>query len=286
MFGEKYELPKPTGEFVREFRINTNVRQEIIKLGGCTRCGFCCVSSYPEISKIEIARLAKYFKMELMDFVHKYCTENPATGNAALKRPCPFFGKDDGGLSTCSIYKVRPEVCRNFPFANDSMEYGPCQCGNNIVLDLLKTNVWPNSMLEGWREFANEHGISIEKITDPNYWQDTYRKLVELYDDNKIKELEELDEKLYPAPNNEHIRLVIWKGKDLRIILDTLRIVKKMKEDKEGIKIGKKGFGMAPIIGYKFSAKFPDLDNNLYFNLKVIGFDDNYISCELIGELS
>jgi Fe-S-cluster containining protein len=281
MMNGEYEIPRPTEEFIKEFRINTKVRQDIIKLGCCTRCGFCCISTYPEVSKEEISRLAKYFKMELMDFVHKYCTENPATGKTALKRPCPFFERDDKGLSICTIYKVRPGTCREFPFANDSIEYGPCACGNNIVTDLLKTNVLPNSILEGWNEFAKEHGVGIESITNPNYWQDTYCKLVELYDDDKIKELEELDEKLYPAPNNKHIRLIIWKGKDLRIILDALRFVKKMIDDKDGIKIAKRAFGdNVPVIGHKFSATPPDM-NGYTFNFKVIGVEDDYVSVEL-----
>jgi Fe-S-cluster containining protein len=285
MINGEYEIPKLTKEFMKEFRINTRVRQDIVKLGKCNRCGFCCISTYPEMSQEEISRLAKYFKMKIIDFVHVHCTENPVTGMTALKRPCPFFKKDDKGddkgLSICTIYKVRPETCKEFPFANDSLEYGPCMCGNNIVTDLLKTNVLPNQILEGWEKFAKDHGVGIEKITDPNYWQDTYRKLAELYDDNKIKELEDLDEKLYPTPNNIHIRLIIWKGKDLRVILDALRTVKKMKDDKDGIKIAKRVFGdNVPVIGYKFSAELPDV-NRYAFNFKVIGIEDDYVSVEL-----
>jgi len=280
---EEYEIPRLTEEFLREFRFNTKIRQDIIKLGNCTRCGFCCISTYPEVSKAEIERLAKYFKMEIVDFVHRYCTDNPATGKIALKRPCPFLEKDENGLSVCTIYKVRPGTCREFPFANDSFEYGPCTCGNNIVLDLLKTNVLPNQILDGWEKFAKEYGVSIESITDPNYWQDTYRRLVEIYDNDndKINELEELDEKLYPGPNNKHIRLIIWKGKDLRIILDALKVIKRMKNDKDGIKIAKRIFGdNVPIIGYKFSAELPDV-SGYTFNFKVIGVEDDYISVEL-----
>lgn len=279
MNGE-YEIPKPTEEFIKEFRINTKVRQDIIALGECNRCGFCCISTYPEVSKEEISRLTKYFKMELMDFVHIYCTENPATGRIALKRPCPFFEKDDKGLSVCTIYKVRPRTCKEFPFANDSMEYGPCACGNKIVLDLLKTNVLPNSILEGWERFAKEYGVGVERIIDPSYWQNIYRKLVELYDDDKIKELEELDEKLYPGPNNKHIRLIIWKGKDLRTILDALKVVGRMENDKDGIKINKRVFGdNIPVIGHKFSGQLPI--SRYFFNFKVIGVEDDYVSVEL-----
>lgn len=281
MMNGEYDIPKPTKEFLKEFRINSKVRQDIIVLGECNRCGFCCISTYPELSKDEIARLARYFKMEEKQFVEKYCTGNPSTGHVALKRPCPFFEKDEGELSICTIYKVRPRTCKEFPFANDSMEYGPCACGNNIVTDLLKTNVLPNSILEGWEKFAKEYGVGIESITDPDYWQNIYRKLVKLYDDDKIKELEELDEKLYPGPNNKHIRLIIWKGKDLRIILDALKVIKRMKNDKDGIKIARRVFGdNVPVIGHKFSAELPEV-SRYTFNFKVIGVGDNYVSVEL-----
>lgn len=280
MVTEEYVLSEPTEEFAREYRINTKVRQDIIVLGKCNRCGFCCISTYPEVSKEEIARLARYLKLELVEFVNKYCTGNPATGHTALKRPCPFFKKDEDGLGICTIYKVRPGTCKEFPFANDSLEYGPCMCGNNIVLDLLKTNVLPNSILEGWEKFAKEYGVGIESITDPNYWQETYRKLIELYDDDKIKELEGLDEKLYPSPNNKHIRLIIWKGEHLRTILDALKVIERMENDKNGIKIAKRVFGdNVPAIGYKFSAQPPE--SRYFFNFKVIKVGDKYVSVEL-----
>jgi Fe-S-cluster containining protein len=45
-----------------------------------------------------------------------------------MTRKCPFFGRDTGGLSLCTIHDVRPRVCREFtPWNWQNTEfYGNC----------------------------------------------------------------------------------------------------------------------------------------------------------------
>lgn len=284
MEDNEHTLPEPTEEFLKEYRINTKVRQDIVALGECNRCGFCCISTYPELSKDEIVRLTKYFKMESeKQFVDKYCTGNPVTGHVALKRPCPFFEKDDKGndkgRSVCTIYKVRPRTCKEFPFANDSLEYGPCACGNNIILDLMKANALPG-IFERWEICAKEYGIGVEKIADANFWQNSYYEWIKLYDEGRFEELKNLDPKSYPSISNTHLRFIVWKSEHLRFMLDVLKAVKKIKDDKEGILVSRKIFSNEKLImGYKFSAKLPNTKYN--FNFKIVGIDDEYVIIEL-----
>ena len=70
----------------------------------CSRCGKCCrLFVIPKKEEIEIIKKAGY-----KDFIEK---------NGRLKRPdgfCIFRElKDEKAL--CTIYKIRPQICRNFP---------------------------------------------------------------------------------------------------------------------------------------------------------------------------
>lgn len=82
------------------------------KLLKCKRCGACCsavlfktgVLLFPQ----EVERLSIRAGVSKRQFKDKYSyTED---GRRFLKLPCPFY--KDG---ECSVYSVRPLVCREFP---------------------------------------------------------------------------------------------------------------------------------------------------------------------------
>ena len=93
----------------------------------CLKCpGYCC--SYPRIivSKKDLKRLAKYFKVSVETAKdrftrnYKYRTTQKKINETILrhkkdviyKSTCQFLDSDS---RNCTIYEARPEVCREYP---------------------------------------------------------------------------------------------------------------------------------------------------------------------------
>jgi Fe-S-cluster containining protein len=86
----------------------------------CLKCpGYCC--SYPLIglTKRDVERLAKHFKLSFADAQKNFTKE--AYGKKYVMRRkkdqhygkiCQFFDTEE---RRCTIYKARPKVCREFP---------------------------------------------------------------------------------------------------------------------------------------------------------------------------
>ncbi|WP_423791990.1 YkgJ family cysteine cluster protein [Methanocaldococcus indicus] len=79
----------------------------------CVRCGKCCISP-PTVTKKDIQNIAGYLNISFKDFIKKYCRYfNGKRGEIKkVNGKCVFF-KDNG----CSIYKVRPIICRFRPYS-------------------------------------------------------------------------------------------------------------------------------------------------------------------------
>ena len=87
----------------------------------CSKCpGYCC--SYPliEVTKRDIARIAKHFGMSLVKARKKFFRYDRSEKCWALRRRkdehfggiCRFF---DTEKRSCTVYKARPGVCRDYP---------------------------------------------------------------------------------------------------------------------------------------------------------------------------
>ncbi len=85
---------------------------KIVELTECNRCGLCCRIP-PAIHLEEAEQIARYLKISIGVFYERYVNQSPVA--MYLKNPCPFYDKTKG----CTIYTVRPLVCRAFPFQTD-----------------------------------------------------------------------------------------------------------------------------------------------------------------------
>ena len=91
----------------------------------CQGSGKCCVSrdsyGFVYLSKIDLRRFSKYFKLSLNAFKKKYCQITDGFIHLAekdeLKGNCIFL-KD----KMCTVYKSRPSQCRTWPFWNENMK--------------------------------------------------------------------------------------------------------------------------------------------------------------------
>ena len=82
----------------------------------CKRCGLCCSKHRNVfISKDEVRRIAKYLGISSSKFKARYGASHVSRGLWEIPgNPCPFLR----GRNQCTIYDLRPNVCRAFPFAS------------------------------------------------------------------------------------------------------------------------------------------------------------------------
>ena len=102
------------------------MNKEIFKEGinfKCQGSANCCVSrgnyGYVYLSKKDLIRISKYFKISVNNFKKNYCEYS--NGYLHLKEihsngNCQFLDN-----KRCSIYNDRPTQCRTWPFWNENM---------------------------------------------------------------------------------------------------------------------------------------------------------------------
>lgn len=89
----------------------------------CTQCGNCCTGSpgYVWVSDEEIAAIADYLDKPVGEIRLLYA--RPARGKVSLNEyangDCVFFDPQGRG---CTIYPVRPQQCRTWPFWEANVE--------------------------------------------------------------------------------------------------------------------------------------------------------------------
>ena len=78
----------------------------------CTRCANCCKTMPPAVSAEDVERIAGHLGVSREAFVADFLVADEEEGGYRIKAaPCPFLSDDD----RCTIYAVRPRVCREFP---------------------------------------------------------------------------------------------------------------------------------------------------------------------------
>lgn len=71
--------------------------------GKCSRCGGCCTRFLP-ITRSEEKDIRRYIRKKHVPLEHH--------GDADVDMLCPFLHFSEGEQTSCSIYPVRPKVCR------------------------------------------------------------------------------------------------------------------------------------------------------------------------------
>lgn len=95
----------------------------------CTQCGNCCTgpSGYVWFNDREAGEMAKFLGMKKLDFLQAY--SRVEYGRRTLKEipndgqyDCVFLKEDKDGHRGCSIYPVRPQQCRTWPFWPENLK--------------------------------------------------------------------------------------------------------------------------------------------------------------------
>ena len=87
----------------------------------CQRCGKCCEGDLPwDPSRHK--EIAAFLNITTDDLFNTYYGKISPNGRVELydskRAPCPFY-KSEHNVNKCTIYPVRPEGCRLFPFDSD-----------------------------------------------------------------------------------------------------------------------------------------------------------------------
>lgn len=72
----------------------------------CFKCGNCCRLRFIHLTQDDIERIQSQGHRDFYDDIGREHMMKRSKGR------CVFIGRDD----SCSIYELRPEVCRKFPF--------------------------------------------------------------------------------------------------------------------------------------------------------------------------
>jgi uncharacterized protein len=83
--------------------------REIAAQIDCTQCANCCKVIGPVLSKADIAKLARHFKLTVTEFTSLYVMEDEC-GFVFNTRLCPFLANN-----RCTVYEHRPRDCRSYP---------------------------------------------------------------------------------------------------------------------------------------------------------------------------
>jgi uncharacterized protein len=78
----------------------------------CTRCANCCKTVDISFTTDDITRIACHLQVTVEEFIERHLEPDEEDGGyKGRQKPCAFL--DDNGR--CSIYEVRPLVCREYP---------------------------------------------------------------------------------------------------------------------------------------------------------------------------
>jgi len=119
----------------------------------CAGCGNCCTKVHAiTLAETDIPHLAEKLHMGVKAFEEAYVTKTPL-GETRLKmdgKICPFY--EDG----CTVYEVRPKVCRAFP--NSSRALAALSAERLLITGMVcqipgASDVCPAFKTEDWTNF-------------------------------------------------------------------------------------------------------------------------------------
>ena len=135
----------------------------------CKRCGKCCREVSVDYRLFNGHRVAKHLRISFKEAetrVLKHFNQHPSN------KPCLFFIADKKG---CSIYRVRPSVCRSYPLYTDAGSMG-IDCPGKIERIKLYEGLAPDCA-----------GTKNKTPICPEVWEEILRKLDSINVSDKIK---------------------------------------------------------------------------------------------------
>jgi Fe-S-cluster containining protein len=91
-------------------KFQKEINKTILDFSDCSICGVCCKDEEVTLKEHDIIRILKNLELDKKSFLYQYTHYNPETKERMMNIPCPFLKEN-----RCTIYPIRPEICRNYP---------------------------------------------------------------------------------------------------------------------------------------------------------------------------
>lgn len=124
---------KELSEMFRNIVETEPLKIRILKKIKCKKCGWCCKNQSAMLTLEDVKRLMIHFKCNYEKLSEKYLDKTMKI--PYLKSPCPFLDNEN----KCSIYHIRPKVCKIYPFTDFFMVSKPCLLGEEILDMMIKS---------------------------------------------------------------------------------------------------------------------------------------------------
>lgn len=129
---------------------------KILKKIKCKKCGWCCRAQNAMLTPEDIRRLLAHFKCNYEEFYEKYLDKKMKI--PYLKSPCPFLIENN-----CTVYHIRPKVCKIYPFIDFLLVIKPCLLGEEILNIIIENG---GSIKENNDNGNDENFNNIQKLYD------------------------------------------------------------------------------------------------------------------------
>lgn len=95
------------------------LHDEVFEETDCLMCANCCKTTSPIFIVKDIERISKHLRMKPSAFMEQYLRFDEDNHYVLKEAPCAFLGPDN----YCSIYKVRPRACSEYPHTDRKKMY-------------------------------------------------------------------------------------------------------------------------------------------------------------------
>ena len=143
-------------KMLKEFQEKIN--RTIIAFSDCSTCGLCCKDEELTINKPDINRISRNLRLDKKSFFEQYTHYNPATKETIMNMPCPFLKEN-----ICTIYSIRPEICRNYPIFVLEEE-------GLVIFSEIEMCAQATHFHEVFLDFLSEHFPDVYDYTMKNFY--------------------------------------------------------------------------------------------------------------------
>ena len=157
-------------KMLKEFQEKIN--RTIIAFSDCSTCGLCCKDEELTIKELDVNKISRNLQLDKKSFLDQYTHYNPATKETIMNMPCPFLNEN-----RCTIYPVRPEICRNYPIFILEEE-------GLVIFSEIEACAQATHFHEVFLDFLSEHFPEVYDYTMKNFYNKSSKTSI---DNGKIR---------------------------------------------------------------------------------------------------
>jgi uncharacterized protein len=113
-------------------KVTKELHETTFQVVDCMRCANCCKTKTPKFEESDVERISAHLNMASAEFIDRYREADPEEPPYRTRQtPCPLLGEDN----RCSVYEVRPTVCREYPYTDkEGLSHRTMSVANNTLV--------------------------------------------------------------------------------------------------------------------------------------------------------